>query len=142
MNIDKRIYLKPKRIAYYLKRGEYAFNFCSIFNIVLFIERWLENTKSGIYNISDKTNFSAKQIINLEKKAGRAKVVIKIPYSLAKLGIVIISVIRKLLKKDKKDSFFNLYNFRKLFISRIWDSSKAAELIGDRIVDLKDTIYK
>lgn len=141
LNIEKRIYLRPNKLAYYFKDGSYSFNFCSVHNVISFIERWLKNGTSGIYNISDSNNYSAMQIINLEKEAGRAERILKMPYTLSKMGILLIGLLRKLLGKDKKDSFFNIYNFRKLFISRVWDCQKARDLIGDKMVDLRYTFY-
>ena len=106
LNIDKRIYIKPRCLAYYFKSGKYTFNFCSIHNIVSFVGAWLENRQSGTYNISDEKSFSAKEVIDLEKSAGRAKIVIWLPYMLARLCIGVLELCRKLLGKEQQDSFF------------------------------------
>ncbi len=82
LNINKRIYIIPKKLAYCFKKGDYLFNFCSFNNVTDFMSEILKKPdfKSGIYNLSDSKNYNVKQIISLEKKYSNLKWVIRLPY--------------------------------------------------------------
>ncbi len=141
LNINKRIYIIPEKLAYYFKKGDYFFNFCSINNITDFILKILEkpNFENGIYNISDSKNYNVKEIISLEKKYKNLKWAIKLPYFIC---IIIIFLYEKIFNKLlKKESMISVYNFRKLFRNTIYSNIKANKLVGNFKWDVINTLY-
>ncbi|MGL4383391.1 MAG: NAD-dependent epimerase/dehydratase family protein [Bacilli bacterium] len=124
LNIDKRIFLKKDKIAYYFKKGDYSFSFCSINNICSFIKDICNtNINSGIYLLSDKENYQAQSLIRLYQDKGYKIFKIKIPYYLTSIALSLMEQVIKLFKK--KDVYFSARNFNKLFLSKRYDSSKA-----------------
>lgn len=80
-DVYKRIYVKFPNFAMVLATKPY-YTLLSIENLVNFIAKWVENNniEKNIINICDKDSVSAEFLINNEKKEGRAKYIIKIPY--------------------------------------------------------------
>ncbi len=139
LNLNKRIYLKPQKIAYYFKNGDYFFNFCSINNITDFILAYLKKPVPGIYNISDSTNYQVKKIILAEKKYQDYRlIIIKMPYYLCFLLIFLYEKIANLFSKKEKS--ISIYNFRKLFKSTIYANEKAKKITSFDW-DLLNTLY-
>lgn len=142
LNIDKRIYIVPKKLAYYFKKGDYCFNFCSINNVTDFILEALKKSdfKNGIYNLSDSKNYNVKQIIFLEKKHCNLKWVIRLPYYLC---LVLIFLYEKIYCKPfKKESAISVYNFKKLFKGSIYTNMKARKIVKNFKWDIVNTLYK
>lgn len=142
LNLNKRIYLIPYKLAYYFKKGDYSFNFCSLNNIIDFILDYLKLTKniSGIFNISDQKNFQVKEIITLEKKQKNNNIlIIKLPYSLVFFIILLYEKLAKLF--SKKDKTISVYNFNKLFKSTVYDNKKAMQISLFKW-DIKNTLYE
>lgn len=142
LNINKRIYIVPKKLAYYFKKGDYLFNFCSINNVTDFISETLKNPdfKSGIYNLSDSKNYNVRQIISLEKKQCNLKWVIRLPYYIC-LALIFLyeKIYCKLLKKE---SIISIYNFKKLFRGTIYSNIKARKIVKNFKWDIANTLYK
>lgn len=124
LNIDKRVFLKKNKIAYYFKDGSYTFDFCSINNVCDFIAYIIrENPESNIYVVSDPDVKSVKQIIQMYKRHSNVKITIKLPYYLCGF---FISVIEKL-QSNKMDVFLSKRNFKKLFFSKKYKDTKLNE---------------
>lgn len=139
LNIDKRIYLKKDKVAYYLKKGDYQFNFCSIDNILDFTKILLEKEYGKeIYLVSDTKSFSAKELIKLEKQAIKISV-IKLPYPLVITGITGIELISKVL--GKKDRYLSKRNFDKLFASTTYSNQKACDFGCAMNHDFESTLH-
>jgi nucleoside-diphosphate-sugar epimerase len=142
LNIDKRIYRIPGRLAYYFKGGDYSFNFCSVNNIVSFILTILResNFESGIYNLSDSKNYDVKQIISLEKKYCDLKWIVKLPYYAC---LLFISMYEKIhYRLFKKTSFLSVHNFEKLFKGVVYSNMKVRNIVGDFEWNIVNTLYK
>ena len=142
LNINKRIYIVPKKLAYYFKKGDYLFNFCSINNVTDFISETLKKPdfKSGIYNLSDSKNYNVKQIISLEKKYSNLKWVIRLPYY---ISLALIFLYEKIYCKPlKKESTISVYNFKKLFRVNIYSNIKARKIVKNFKWDIVNTLYK
>lgn len=124
LNVDKRFYLPRKIAAYYFRDGGYSFNFCAADNITEFIVDYLEKAcPSGIFNISDAANVTAKNFIALERERGGLRRVVKLPYG-ACYGL--IGAAEWLLRRvSRSEPFLSRYNFRKLFKSTVYVSDKA-----------------
>ena len=142
LNINKRIYLIPDKIAYYFKSGEYSFNFCSINNILDFISSFLSatNVESGIYNISDSNIFNVKEIIKLEKKSNNRILTVRLPYYICLAMILMIERIYFSFKK--KESGISVCNFNKLFKSSRYSNMKAKRVVKEFKWDMVNTLYK
>ena len=145
LNIDRRIYLMKKRFLYYFGSGDYFFNMCSINNVIHFVKVFIkEDCPSGIYNVSDTKNYSAKVLVAFEKKKSaernrrKAPVCIRLPYYLTYIAIAIIEGILKIIKKK---SVFSIYNFKKVFQCAIFDNGKACGVAGDFKEDVVSTLY-
>lgn len=142
LNINKRIYILPQKLAYYFKKGDYFFNFCSINNVIDFISEILKkpDLKSGIYNLSDSRNYNVKQIISLEKKHRNLKWVIRLPYH---ISLALIFLYEKIYcKLLKKESIISIYNFKKLFRGTIYSNIKARKIVKNFKWDIVNTLYK
>lgn len=121
LNTDKRIFLKKNKIAYYFKKGNYSFSFCSINNITNFVLHLLNsNYESSIVILSDKENYSAKYLIETYKKYYKKIISIKLPYYISLALLTTISFI--LSKISKKDTYFSKRNFEKLFSSKRYET--------------------
>lgn len=142
LNINKRIYIVPKKLAYYFKKGDYLFNFCSINNVTDFISEILKKPdfKSGIYNLSDSKNYNVKQIISLEKKHCNLKWVIRLPYYICLALIFLYEQIY--CKPLKKESTISVYNFKKLFRANVYSNIKARKIVKNFKWDIVNTLYK
>ena len=140
MNVDKRVYLSNRMAAYYFKKGDYSFHFLSIDNLVDGIVALLKAEKTeGIYFMADKNPVSARELIRLEKAHNGLKRAFRIPYIPAYIGIFLVDQITRLF--GPRDSFFSLYNFRKIFRSAQYDISRIAELT-QMDHDVSSTLYK
>lgn len=123
LNLDKRIYLINKKIAYYFKDGDYTFDFCSINNVCDTVEYICsKKVKNGIYVLADKKSISVREIINLKKKYEGLKIVVKLPYRICS---ILINIMGYLLGKiSKKDVYLSKRNFDKLFSSKQYQPTK------------------
>ena len=142
LNIYNRIYLIHRKIAYYFKDGSYTFNFCSINNILEFVSNFLNNDSvpSGTYNISDGKNYSAMQLIKLEKEFNSLRIICRLPYHICLIAINIFEKVHLLLKK--RDCTISVNNFSKLFRSTIYSNKNAEQLVTDLNWDIENTLYK
>lgn len=142
LNIDRRVYLLKKSIAYYFKDGNYSFNFCSVENISDFIVAYLdaENSESGIFNISDSNNIDVKKIIELEKSCNSLKIALKLPYGICKVLIILFEQLYRLILK--KETGMSSYNFNKLFRSTVFSNKKAEKVVRRFKWDIENTLYK
>lgn len=140
LNIDKRVYLKKDKIAYYFKNGEYSFDFCSINNLIDFVKNFcLNEVKSGIYNISDNKPESVKSIIDIYKKNNPSMKVIHLPYWIC--SIIISSLEHTIGKIAKKDLYLSKRNFDKLFKSTAYSNHKAQEVVDTFQWNIENTLY-
>ncbi|MFQ9924800.1 MAG: NAD-dependent epimerase/dehydratase family protein [Beduini sp.] len=125
LNVDKRVYLKKDKLAYYFKDGKYTFDFCHIENVCKAIRYLCEQeNKSNTYILADQKAISAKEIIETNKKKKRIRV-IKVPYYPALLAISILDWCMR----SKKDFYFSKRNFKKLFQSKHYSSKKINLLV-------------
>lgn len=139
LNVDKRVFLKKDKIAYYFKDGEYSFSFCSVNNICDFIDYLIKHeTKNDVYNISDTESTSIKKMIDLHKRYGELKIVIHMPYYICSFLISCIEWISKILRK--KDFFLSRRNFNKLFESKVYWNKKVNELCPLKW-NIENTLY-
>lgn len=124
LNVDKRVFLKKDKVAYYFKDGDYSFSFCSVNNICDFVDHLVENEiKNDVYNISDTESTSIKKMIELHKKHDGLKIVIHMPYHLCSFVISCVELIGKAMRK--KDFFLSRRNLNKLFESKVYVNEKA-----------------
>lgn len=138
LNVDKRVYLKKDKLAYYFKKGEYTFDFCSINNICNFIRYLCGNSLNNtVYLLSDKESLSAKEIININKMYKKIYT-IRMPYFACLLFIKVIELTLGFF--SKKDIFLSRRNFQKIFLSRKYVSSKAQKLVSFDW-NYKNTLY-
>jgi nucleoside-diphosphate-sugar epimerase len=142
LNINKRIYIIPGKLAYYFKKGDYFFNFCSVNNIADFISEALKkpNFKSGIYNLSDSKNYNVKDIISLEKRYNNLKWVVALPYHICSALIFLYE--KTFYKILKRGSDISVYNFGKLFRENIYSNMKAREILKNFKWDIINTLYQ
>ena len=123
LNIDKRVFLKKNKIAYYFKDGQYSFDFCSINNVCDFIVNLIDKyEKNDIYVLSDSNTMTVKEIIQMHKKNGNCKIIVKMPYYFCEYTILIIEKILTFM--TKKDVFLSKRNFKKLFASKKYEDTK------------------
>ena len=125
LNLDKRVYLKKDKLAYYFKDGKYTFDFCHIENVCKAVQYFCtQEIDSDTYILADQKAISAKEIIEANKKK-RKIWVIRIPYYPALLAISILDQCMR----SKKDFYFSKRNFKKLFQSKHYSSRKINALI-------------
>lgn len=125
LNVDKRVYLKKDKLAYYFKDGKYTFDFCHIDNVCKAIRYLCEReNKSNTYILADQKAISAKEIIEANKKNKRI-IAIRIPYYPALLAISILDWCMR----SKKDFYLSKRNFKKLFQSKRYSSKKINTLV-------------
>lgn len=127
-DLEKRIILPKNLGAFYFKDGSQKFSLCSINNvidsIIAFLERKIE---PGVYIISDKEIFTAKEIIDMKKSIGEVKRVIHMPYKLVYISVTLCSSILEKFNKAEKGLLIN--NLNKLVNPIYFDSSKIASSV-------------
>lgn len=138
LNIDKRIFLKKNKIAYYFKNGEYTFDFCSIGNVCDIVEHLCEHQlDKKAHILVDNNRLNVIEIIELYKKYNPMLKVIKMPYHLCSFIISIFEIISSRLLK--KDVYLSKRNFNKLFSSKQYVDT---ELNGIEMKwNMENTIY-
>ncbi len=140
LNIDRRIYIRKAKIAYYFGKGDYFFNMCSIKNIAYFVCQELKyiEEEQEIYNLSDTINLKVKQIIALERDK---QFILKLcmPYFMIALAI---KIIERSLKLVGKKSILCTYNFEKIFRCTIFDNKKAVSKVGILEANMETTLYR
>ena len=117
LNLRKRVILFGK-VGYYLKRGEYSFNFCSLSKISKTILDGLR-TEPGtwkIIHVNDGNNMSAKELIALMAKKNMIKFAVRLPYGLTVIAVTLLEQSIKLVLKQ--ESFISRNNLKKLFASK------------------------
>lgn len=138
LNIDKRIFLKKNKIAYYFKNGEYKFDFCSIGNVCDIVEKVCENQfDKKAHILVDNNRLNVSEIIELYKKYNPSIKVIKMPYNLCSCIITIIEFICGGLLK--KDVYLSKRNFDKLFSSKQYVDTEFNEI--EMKWNMENTIY-
>lgn len=129
LNIDKRVFLKKNKIAYYFKNGNYTFDFCSINNVCETIKYFSTNDfENNCYLLSDNEHISVKKIIDIKKKSGYKIYTVHLPYHLCLISIKIMELISSPFKK--KDIYFSQRNFKKLFVSKEYDCNKLNKVVS------------
>lgn len=139
LNVDKRVFLKKNKIAYYFKDGSYTFDFCSINNVCEFIKGLIEEDrfKNNVYVLADEKIMSTKDIIDMHKKYTKIHLILKLPYHLTGFCISMIEELISLFKK--KDIYLSRRNFDKLFASKEYCDSKIKK--GTFKWNMESTIY-
>ena len=128
LNLDKRLYLHPHNVGYYVGRGSYALSLCSVENIVLFVTRWLAKPRPGTFNLADQQSYSVKELLRLERRAGRARIVLPIPYWPALTALSFIEAALNI--AGRKTNTLSAANIRKLIRSPRWSTARALDVVG------------
>lgn len=79
-NLRERVFDKKDNAAFIFKEGEYAFSFCCMYNYIDFIMGIVAGPTGryeGIYNIADKRQITAKDIVNYEREHHRIGAVLQ-----------------------------------------------------------------
>ena len=105
LNLDKRLYLKPPSVGYYLGNGSYRLSLCSIQNVVS-IREWLDG----------------------ERQRGRCSVALRLPYSLCLAGAAAMEAL--VAATGRQPGMLTVGNVKKLARSTIWDNSRARGIVG------------
>jgi Nucleoside-diphosphate-sugar epimerases len=138
-DLDKRVLLPKGLGAFYFKDGKHKFSLCSVNNIVDSVIAFVEGkVEPGIYIVSDKEVMSAKEIANVKKQNGEAKIVCKMPYSLLYAGINMASWVLEKLGKTEKGLLVTSLN--KLAKPVCYDSSKIDKRVKLKW-NIKNTLY-
>ena len=92
-DIQKRYYLKYPNLAYIIGKGS-EYEFLNINTLCERISKWIyDKPANKIFNVKDDVLVSTSKCIYDEKKCGRAKVVIKVPSWMVKLGFKVIFIL-------------------------------------------------
>lgn len=139
LNVDKRVFLKKDKVAYFFKKGDYGFDFVSILNIVDFIAYVIQNqTKEKIFILSDTQKITVKQIIDLHKKYDGLKMVVKMPYVMC---YIILTILEKLQTAIlRRDAYLSRRNLLKLFANKTYSNACARQYISFSH-DYEKTVY-
>ena len=79
-NLRERIYDRKDNAAFIFKEGEYAFSFCCMFNYIDFIMAIVnvpQGRYEGIFNVADKRQITAKEIVDYEREHHRIGAVLQ-----------------------------------------------------------------
>ena len=130
LNLDKRLYLKPPTIGYYLGDGSYRLNLCSIRNVVSFIVHWLAMPEPtcGTFNLADDEAYRIREWLDIEQRHGRCKVKVRLPYSLCVASAAALETL--FATAGWKLGTLTVGNVRKLVRSTVWDNSRARGILG------------
>ncbi len=140
LNLDKRFYLPKKMAAFMFKDGSYSFHFCSVNNICDFVVKYLtSDIAAGVYNICDASPISARDFITLEKRHGKAKRVVRLPYGLSYAAIAVAEWVFHIFSKS--EPFLSRYNFKKLFKSIEYSGDKTRDAAGVPQWGMGNTLY-
>lgn len=123
-DIRKRYFLKYPGICYKLGNGT-EYEFLSVSQAVDVILRWVNSPEKmcGIFNIRDYQRFNTRELINSEKAAGNAKIVITVP----KFFAALLKAAADIMLSKKKFWKFQIY---KILQPVITDNTKMISLIS------------
>ncbi len=132
----KRIYLKYPKITLSLRNNP-SYSFLALDNLVDFVASWVDNNNisTNIINVCDSEGIKSREFIELEKKAGRAGTVIRLPLFISRLA--------QKLSNNLLDSGLNQglgYALAKLFDPRIIDKTQITKA-NYCTKDIKDLVY-
>lgn len=133
----KRIYVKYPNLAMTLGTRP-TYTLLALENLVNFVAWWVEggNVEKNIINVCDEVEMKTEDFILLEKGAGRAKNIIKVPYFFVKIFAWIAN---KLLYSDSKAELG--LALTKLFRPRMIEKT---QIVNTRCCckEMKEIIYK
>lgn len=141
VNLDKRLYLRSPSLGYTLGGGNYLLSMCSVTNIQAWVLRWLElpQPASGTYNLADEHNLTARQILRLERDAGRARLVLRLPTVPCLAALAAREAVMSAAGLDV--GMFTAANLRKLTRSTLWDTRRARDVVGSLPGDIARDLY-
>ena len=126
LNVDKRVYLKKDKVAYYFKNGDYSFDFLSVLNLNKFINFLiLKDYSSNVFLLSDQESISVKNVIKTHKLNNKI-LALKLSYHSANFTIGILEKVMSI--KGNKDVYLSKRNFNKLFQSKAYKSVNLPKL--------------
>lgn len=139
LNLDKRLYLAP-HIAYYVGRGRYRLDLCSVRNIEHFIVRWIamDPSPSGTFNLADSRSYGITGLLEREARAGRSRLTLRVPFWPAVAGAAAFEIAMSLFGRSA--GMYTANNVRKLARSTHWDTSRAIAAVGSLPFDIDNTL--
>lgn len=142
LNLDKRLYLKPPVLAYTLGRGNYRLSLCSLRNIETFIARFIDSPSppSGAFNLVDHESPTARQLLALERRHGRARVIVPLPVTPSLLALALRELACSLRGLDA--GMFSTANFRKLARSTVYSCARAEQTLGRLPGNVERDLYE
>jgi nucleoside-diphosphate-sugar epimerase len=135
----KRIYLKYPKVGLIIGQG-LKYQFLSVNNINDFVINWIESDKKlrGIVNVRDNEPIDSREFIDLERRSGNAKNVVKIPKLFALLIKLVVDNSYRITKNHKllkiRTNLYKLINPYKYSIDNM-------EQITMQKWDLENTVY-
>ena len=110
--------------------GKYCLHVCAVQNIIKYVEHWLAHSAppSGIFNVADDVSQNVKELLRLERKEGRARFTVRLPYIPSMVGAAIWQASNNLMRRP--NGMLNVENFSKLVRSAYWDNTKARAVAG------------
>ncbi len=141
LNVDKRLYLKPPRLAYQFGSGNYELHFCSLKNISHFVRSSLaaEQAPSGAFNLADPEPIAARELLLLERAHGRAAIRVPLLRLPARAALTALELGKSL--RGKSAGAMSPANLDKLLRSTRWDISRATAAVGPLPGNLAKDLY-
>jgi UDP-glucose 4-epimerase len=141
LNLDKRLYLLTPTLGYQIGNGEYRLGLCSVRNIAHFLVRWFEakSPRAGVFNLADNDAYTLGQLLSLEQRHGRARLVLRLPYLPCLFTLATLEVGMTVF--GRAPGMMNVHNFRKLLRSSVWDNTRAKSIAGDLPWTVETSLY-
>jgi nucleoside-diphosphate-sugar epimerase len=139
LNVDKRLYIR-KPIGYHIAWTDYDLALCSVYNVALFIVRWLamEAPAQGVFNLADSKSYSVRALLLRERTVGRCKMTVHLPYAACMAALVALEAINSV--AGREPGTLSVANLRKLVRSAKWDTKRAVESVGELPWSLETTL--